>query len=73
MSKFILHGGTLAARSELADKLAKGSPKYRVVNEWDGIAAIEPDSIVLTDLQPPFSLPLDCCVVGVGVSQCAAC
>lgn len=72
MSKFILYGGTPAARSELADKLAKNSPKHSVVGDWDGVTAIEQNTIVLTDLLPPFDLPLDCCAVGVGY-QCACC
>lgn len=73
MSKVILYGGTLAARSALADRLVKDSPKHSVVNDWNGVAAIEPNSIVLTDLVPPFDLPLDCLVVGVGCQRYASC
>lgn len=73
MSKFILYGGTPAARSELAGKLVKNSPKHSVVNDWDGVTAIEQNSIVLTERMPPFDLPLDCCVVGVGAKQCVDC
>ena len=76
MSKVILYGGTLAVRSALADRLVKDSPKHCVVNDWDGVAPIQPNSIVLTDVKPLGSVPVDCLVVGVGIQRygdCAAC
>jgi hypothetical protein len=37
-----------------------------LVESWNGVDVVEADTVVLTDLQPPFQVPLDCLLVSVG-------
>lgn len=73
MSKVILYGMAADKREELARKLLEKKPDHRLIHDWDGVSAIEANTIVSTDLMPPFAVPLDCLVVGIGVAQCPTC
>jgi UDP-N-acetyl-D-mannosaminuronic acid transferase (WecB/TagA/CpsF family) len=66
VSKIIIYGSTPEVRSALADKIANKTPNHHVVDGWDGIAPVEQNSIVLTEVAPPFVIALDYLVVGVG-------
>lgn len=69
MSKFIVYG-TAANRKALVDKLIKNSPKHTLIEGWDGSTEIPANSIVSTELMPPFAQPLDCSVIGAGMRVC---
>lgn len=73
MSKIILYGMTAGKREELAHKLLTKQPDHRLVDDWDGVSAIEANTIISTDLMPPFEMAADCLVVGVGMAPCPTC
>ncbi|WKJ88774.1 hypothetical protein QZJ86_12150 [Methylomonas montana] len=73
MSKIILYGTTANKRAELAHKLLTKQPDHRLVDDWDGVSAIEANTLVSTDLMPPFETATDCLMVAVGLAPCPTC
>lgn len=70
VSKVIICNGSVDDRLALAEVLISGPLSAHVLVEgWNGVDVIEPNTVVLTDLQPPFQVPLDCVLMSVGVGR----
>jgi hypothetical protein len=67
VSKVIIFNGCFDDRLAFANRLmSRIRSAHRLVENWNGVDVVEADTVVLTDLQPPFQVPLDCLLVSVG-------